>query len=78
MRYELRIPRTSDGSLAVTVLSWLKKVGEPVKKGEDLVEAKTEKDYPIYHRPADGHISEVLVTAGKAAGVGDLIGYLEE
>jgi len=78
MRYELRIPRTSDGSLAVTVLSWLKKVGEPVKKGEDLVEAKTEKITLYITAPADGHISEVLVTAGKAAGVGDLIGYLEE
>ena len=43
MRYDIEIPPTADGALEVTVVSWIKEVGDQVSKGHDLAEATTEK-----------------------------------
>jgi len=77
MRYEVKVPPTADGSLAVTIVSWLKKVGEAVAKGEDLVEARTEKITLYVTAPADGQLVEVLTPVGGQARVGDVIGFVE-
>ena len=78
MRHELVIPSTADGALAVTVLNWLKKVGEPVTAGEDLVEAKTEKITLYITAPVNGHVAEIIVGPNEVVGIGDVVGYVEE
>ncbi len=77
MRYPLTIPRTADGALAVTILRWLNAVGDDVRKGEDLVEAKTEKITLYVPVPADGKLVEILAPAGQKVNVGEVIGYVE-
>jgi 2-oxoisovalerate dehydrogenase E1 component len=56
------------GDLTVTearILSWLKKVGDPVKRGEGVVEVETDKAaFPI-ESPVDGRLAAILVPEGS-------------
>ena len=77
MRYDIEIPPTADGSLEVTVVSWIKAVGDQVSKGQDLAEATTEKITLYVTAPAEGTLSEIIVTVGSKVKVGTVIGVLE-
>lgn len=77
MRWEVKVPSTADGALEVTIRAWLKKVGDGVKRGEDLVEAKTEKITLYITVPADGKVAEITIAAGQPAKVGDVVGFVE-
>ena len=77
MRYPLSVPRTADGALKVTVLRWLKSVGDDVLKGEDLAEVKTEKISLYITAPESGKLSEILAQPGTLVSVGEVIGYVE-
>lgn len=77
MLHKLVVPSTADGALTVTVLSWLKNVGDTVVRGEDLVELKTEKITLYVTAPADGVLFAALLPAGSQARVGDELGAVE-
>ena len=77
MRYNIVIPPTADGALEVTVVSWIKKIGDQVKKGQDLAEATTEKITLYVSAPADGILSEILIKTGTKVKVGTVIGLLD-
>ena len=77
MHYDIVIPPTADGALRVTLVSWIKKVGDLVSKGEDLAEATTEKITLYITAPADGTLSEITVQAGSSVEVGSVIGVLQ-
>ena len=77
MRYNIVIPPTADGALEVTVVSWIKKAGDQVLKGQDLAEATTEKITLYITSPADGTLSEIIVEPGTKVKVGTVIGVLE-
>lgn len=77
MLHKMVIPSTADGALNVTVLRWLKQVGEQVVKGEDLVEAKTEKITLYVTAPVDGVLAEIKLAAGAYARVGAELGAVE-
>lgn len=78
MRYDIVIPPTADGALEVTVASWIKEVGNQVSKGEDLAEATTEKITLYITSPAEGTLSDIVVSAGSKVRVGTVIGVVEE
>ncbi len=77
MLYDIVIPPTADGAMEVTVVSWIKKVGDPVRKGEDLAEATTEKITLYVTAPADGTLLEIAISAGTKVAVGAVIGAME-
>ena len=77
MRHNIVIPATADGALEVTVVSWIKKAGDQVSKGQDLAEATTEKITLYITSPADGTLSEIIVQPGEKVKVGTVIGVLE-
>jgi len=77
MRYNIVIPPTADGALEVTVVSWIKKAGDQVSKGQDLAEATTEKITLYVTSPADGTLSEIIIEPGAKVKVGTVIGVLE-
>ena len=77
MRYNIVIPPTADGALEVTIVSWIKKAGDQVSKGQDLAEATTEKITLYVTAPADGTLSEIIVEPGTKVKVGTVIGVLE-
>jgi pyruvate/2-oxoglutarate dehydrogenase complex dihydrolipoamide acyltransferase (E2) component len=77
MRYDIVVPPTADGAFEVTIASWIKEVGSPVTKGEDLAEATTEKITLYVTAPTDGTLVEIVVPAGGKARVGEVIGVVE-
>ncbi len=74
MDHELIVPATSDGSLELTITRWLVEVGQTVKKGQDLVEATTEKIALYVPAPVNGVLTEVRVQVGDKVNVGDVVG----
>lgn len=77
MRFNIVIPRTSDGASEVTLVSWIKEVGAPVSKGEDLAIATTSKITLYVTSPTDGTLTEIIVSAGSKVRVGTVIGVVE-
>jgi pyruvate/2-oxoglutarate dehydrogenase complex dihydrolipoamide acyltransferase (E2) component len=77
MVYKLVVPPTADGNLNITVLKWLKKTGDSVVKGEDIVEAKTEKITLYVTAPTNGILVEILIPVGAKAKVNDELGSIE-
>jgi pyruvate/2-oxoglutarate dehydrogenase complex dihydrolipoamide acyltransferase (E2) component len=77
MRYDIVVPPTADGAFEVTIASWIKEVGSPVTKGEDLAEATTEKITLYVTAPTDGTLVDIVVPAGGEARVGEVIGVME-
>ena len=73
---DIGMPRLSDSMEEATVLQWLKSPGEQVAKGEPLVEVETDKATIVYEAEADGRLEEILVAAGNAAALGEVIARL--
>lgn len=58
------------------LISWLKKEGEPVSKGEPLLEVETDKAVMEVESPADGVLAGVKVQAGAEVPVGRTIAWI--
>lgn len=76
MGNEIRVPTLGESVTEATIGRWFKKVGEPVKVDEPLVELETDKVTIEVPAPADGTLTEILVEAGETVGVGALLGSL--
>lgn len=73
----LYVPKT--GGLSTTkasVVRWLKREGEPVHKGEPLVELMTEKVTYVLDAPEGGVLLKILVPEDTEVPVGALLGYI--
>lgn len=77
MAVELKIPEAGESITEVQVGEWLKKVGDPVLMDEPIVMIETDKVTVEVLSPVDGVLSQVLITEGTAAAVGDVVGYVE-
>jgi len=58
------------------LISWLKKEGEPVAKGEPLLEVETDKAVMEIESPGDGVLAGVKVQAGAEVPVGQTIAWI--
>ena len=58
------------------VISWLKKEGESVAKGEPLLEIETDKAVMEIESPGDGLLARVKVQAGAEVPVGQIIAWI--
>ncbi len=77
MTYDLVVPPTADGALEVVIRRWLSEVGQPVKKGADLVEATTQKIALYVSSPVDGVLVDIVVPVGGSAHIGDVLGHVQ-
>ena len=78
MPAEVVMPRLSDSMEEGKVVRWLKKVGEPVQKGEPLAEIETDKATMEMEAYDSGTLERVLVDEGQSAPVGEPIAYIRE
>jgi pyruvate dehydrogenase E2 component (dihydrolipoamide acetyltransferase) len=67
---EIVMPRLSDSMEEGTVLQWLKKVGDEVAVGDELVEIETDKANMAYESDVAGTLSEILVDEGETVAIG--------
>jgi pyruvate dehydrogenase E2 component (dihydrolipoamide acetyltransferase) len=69
---DIVMPRLSDTMEEGTILRWLKRDGEPLARGEELVEIETDKATMTYESDQDG-VLEILAAEGDTLAVGELI-----
>ncbi len=74
---EIVMPRLSDTMEEGTILRWLKRDGEQLARGEELVEIETDKATMIYESDQDG-VLEILAAEGDTLAVGALIARVGE
>lgn len=72
------MPRLSLTMKEGTVVTWFKKEGEPVKKGESLVEVLTEKVTYEVEAPASGILRKILAVEGVDVPVAGTMGIIGE
>lgn len=61
-----------------TIAGWLKNPGDPVARGEPLLEVESEKIVNSVDAPAAGILRRILLEAGNAGAVGALVGIIAE
>ncbi|MFN3463788.1 MAG: dihydrolipoamide acetyltransferase family protein [Terricaulis sp.] len=69
------MPMEQEGSKSV-VRAWLKKIGEPVKRDEPIVELETDKVAVEVPSPADGVLTSIALNEGDEAAPGATLGVL--
>lgn len=57
---DIQAPLEQEGTKAV-VRNWVRKIGDPVKSGDPLVELETDKVTQEVSAPADGVLAEILM-----------------
>jgi pyruvate dehydrogenase E2 component (dihydrolipoamide acetyltransferase) len=76
MSDNLVLPRLSDTMEEGSIVRWLKRPGDPVTKGEPLVEVDTDKVTVVLEAPADGFLGDILVQEGASAKIGATLVYV--
>jgi 2-oxoglutarate dehydrogenase E2 component (dihydrolipoamide succinyltransferase) len=72
---DIIVPAEQEGTTAV-VKSWLKKIGEPVRVNDPLVEIETDKVAVEIAATADGVLSEILLDSGAEVEPGTVLGRI--
>jgi len=67
------MPRLSDTMTEGTIAKWLKQPGEPIKKGDELLEIETDKATMVQESYEDGVMEEILVQEGQTVAIGQPI-----
>jgi 2-oxoglutarate dehydrogenase E2 component (dihydrolipoamide succinyltransferase) len=78
MSIELKVPSVGESITDVQIGEWLKREGSRVERDDVLVKIETDKATLDLPAPAAGVLRRILVKAGQAASVGDVIGILDE
>lgn len=75
--YKLILPAMGEGVMEATVISWLKKVGDPITEDESVVEIATDKVDSDVPSPVAGVLKEILIDVDGVAKIGEPIAILE-
>lgn len=74
---DIVMPRLTDSMEEGTILSWLKKDGDTVAIGEELVEIETDKASMVYESDAEG-VLKILVEEDQTRPIGETIATVGE
>lgn len=75
---DIDVPNVGESVSEVTVASWMKAVGDAVAKDEPIVELETDKAAQELVAPRAGVLTEILVSEGDIATIGQTIARLGE
>jgi len=78
MATKLIAPRPGEGVEELTVVTWLKKVGDHVDEFESVVELETDKVVTEFPSPIAGTLLRIDVQVGEAVKVGESMGLVGE
>jgi pyruvate/2-oxoglutarate dehydrogenase complex dihydrolipoamide acyltransferase (E2) component len=73
---EIILPQEGMAMQAGTVVEWLKQVGDPVEKGEPVVEVEAEKVTFEVVAPASGTLTEINVAVNEEVPVRTVLGIV--
>jgi 2-oxoisovalerate dehydrogenase E2 component (dihydrolipoyl transacylase) len=76
MAIKVLVPRLGEGVEEVTIIKWLKKVGDTVTELEPLLEVNTDKVDTEIPAPASGIVLNIEMQEGQPAKVGELLAII--
>lgn len=76
MAIKVFVPSLGEGVEEVTIIKWLKQVGESVKELEPLLEVNTDKVDTEIPAPASGIVLKIEMPEGRPAKVGELLAVI--
>lgn len=76
MAIKIEMPKLSLTMSEGTVLHWMKKVGDPVKKGDAIVEVSSDKEVCELDSPEDGVLLDVTANEGDSVACHEVLAYI--
>ncbi|THC44683.1 2-oxoglutarate dehydrogenase complex dihydrolipoyllysine-residue succinyltransferase [Massilia sp. Mn16-1_5] len=74
---EVKVPQLSESVAEATLLSWHKKVGEPVERDENMIDIETDKVVLELPAPGAGVIVQLLKADGATVVAGEIIAIID-
>jgi 2-oxoglutarate dehydrogenase E2 component (dihydrolipoamide succinyltransferase) len=74
---EVKVPQLSESVAEATLLSWHKKVGEPVARDENMIDIETDKVVLELPAPAAGVIVQLIKSDGATVVAGETIAIID-
>ncbi len=78
MTIEIKVPQLPESVTDATLVGWHKKVGESVRRDDNLVDLETDKVVLEVPAPASGTLIEIKVGDGATVTSGELLALLDE
>jgi len=78
MTIEIKVPQLPESVTDATLVGWHKKVGESVRRDDNLVDLETDKVVLEVPAPASGTLIEIKVSDGATVTSGELLAILDE
>ncbi len=78
MSIELKVPALPESVADATIAAWHKKVGDAVKRGENLVDLETDKVVLEVPAAEDGLLTEILCAVGDVVTSGQLLAKINK
>ncbi|MEN2984541.1 MAG: dihydrolipoamide acetyltransferase family protein [Dictyoglomaceae bacterium] len=72
------MPKISDVMEGGTIITWLKKEGDWVEKGEPILEIEVEKAVMEWESQEEGYLRKILVKEGETVPIGTVLAYLSD
>src|SRR6266704_5849750 len=77
MLIEIKVPQLSESVAEATLLAWHKKVGEAVRRDENLIDIETDKVVLELPAPADGVLANLIKGDGSTVKADEVIATLD-
>jgi 2-oxoglutarate dehydrogenase E2 component (dihydrolipoamide succinyltransferase) len=77
MLIEIKVPQLSESVAEATLLAWHKKVGDAVKRDENLIDIETDKVVLELPAPADGVVAKIIKGDGGTVKAGEIIAMID-
>ncbi len=77
MKHDMVMPKMGESITEGTIVKWLKKAGDIVKKDEIILEISTDKVDSEIPTPIAGKIAEILAKEGETVAVGKVIARID-
>jgi pyruvate dehydrogenase E2 component (dihydrolipoamide acetyltransferase) len=76
MATQVLVPVMGEAIGEARLAAWLKHVGDPVRRGDELAELETDKAVLMLECPADGVLLEILVAEGAMVTTGQMLAHV--
>jgi len=78
MSVEIRVPQMAESLTEATILRWMKREGDPVAAGEEIVELETDKANNAISSEVAGVVERIVRQEGETVVVNDLLAVVAE
>ncbi len=78
MPTQIVVPNMGESVVEATIATWLKKAGDRVSAGEEIVELETDKVNQSLQAEASGILGDILKNVGDTVGVGDVLAVISD